>query len=413
MSRKRVLFVTARPPYPLDTGAKIRTWNILAGYADRHDADVLHFRDAGPQDEWETAASGLGVNQVTGVTNPAINRSVTLTQFASAVLKGLPISSVKYINDEFSRTLRDLVAMGYDIVHIDTIHLAVDLDGLMQIAPDSVFILNAHNVEAQIAERMRDLEKSLPRKAALAIHARNMRSFEERAFAAADIVLAVSDEDRVQIDAMAGSKRGLLVENGVDDGFYTPGDPGDERADELVFVGSMDWLPNVDGMKWFVAAMLPRIRAERPKAHISIVGRSPHPDIAALHDPDAGVTVTGTVDDVRPFVRRASVVVVPLRFGGGTRLKILEAFSMGKCVLSSSLGCEGIQCRDGIHIRIEDEPAAFAKACLALMEDADTRRELGANGRELALATYAWKAVVGRMHEAVAVHPKLAGKANE
>jgi glycosyltransferase involved in cell wall biosynthesis len=402
MSRRRVLFVTVRPPYPLDTGAKIRTWNILSGFVDRYEVDVLHCIDPAVEAEWREAASALGVATIYGVDNSDLNRSASPLDLPAALFRGLPISTVKYAKADFQARLHGL-APDYDLVHVDTIHLAGGLGRLGNGGGAPFTTLNAHNVEYQIAERMRDLETSLPRRLALGLHARNMRRFETRAFGEADMVLAVSGEDCSQIDALSGPGKAVIVENGVDVGFYTPaGDPAG-RADNLVFVGSMDWMPNVDGMKWFVRDILPAIRAARPEARITIVGRSPHPDVRALHDPAAGVVVTGTVDDVRLFVREASVVVVPLRFGGGTRLKILEAFAMGKAVLSTALGCEGILCEDGRHLCIEDEAAAFARRCLALMGDEAARRRLGADGRELALTRYSWDAVVGRMHEAVAV----------
>ncbi|EGB14404.1 glycosyl transferase group 1 [Pseudodesulfovibrio mercurii] len=403
MSRGSVLFATARPPYPLDTGAKIRTWNILSGFVDRYDVDVLHFIDPAVEAGWRKAAAALGVREIFGMENPDLNRPAAPSDLLAALIRGLPVSTVKYAKADFAARFREL-APNYDLVHVDTIHLAGGLGGLGNGGGAPFTTLNAHNVEYQIAERMRDLERSLPRRLALGLHARNMRRFETRAFREAGMVLAVSGEDGGQIDALAGQGKGVLVENGVDVNFYTPADdPADApgRADNLVFVGSMDWLPNIDGMKWFVRDILPAIRAARPGARITIVGRSPHPDVQALHDPAAGVVVTGTVDDVRPFVREASVVVVPLRFGGGTRLKILEAFAMGKAVLSTALGCEGILCEDGRHLRIEDEAAPFARRCLELMDDEDARRRLGAEGRELALSRYSWDAVVGRMHEAV------------
>ena len=402
MRRKRVLFVTARPPYPLDTGAKIRTCNILSGYAGRYDVDVLHFSDPGVDEKWLAAAKTIGVRSVLGVDNPAMNQSVTLAQFATAVLKGLPVSSVKYIRKDFSNQFMNMAAEGYEVVHVDTIHLAGVLVALKRLPSPPLTIINAHNVECQIAGRMKELESSLPRKIALSVHARNMARFEMRAFALADMVLAVSEEDRDRIDAMAGVPgKAILVENGVDENYYTPGMDQEIDLNSLVFVGSMDWLPNVDGVKWFVTEILPLIRMQCPQAQLTIVGRSPHADVADLHSPEHGVMVTGTVDDVRPYVRAASVVVVPLRFGGGTRLKILEAFAMKKAVVSTLLGAEGIQCQNGQHLCIENEAQVFAHACLKLMGDVATRDALGEKGHSLALSQYSWTAVIRRMHECV------------
>lgn len=402
MRSKKVLFVTARPPYPRDTGAKIRTWNILSGYVDRYDVDVLHFSDPSVEEKWQAAAKAIGVCSVRGVKNQAMSRPVTMAHVARAMIKGLPLSSLKYMRNDFSQLLMNMAADGYDIVHVDTIHLAGELAALKRLSSLPLTIINAHNVECQIAGRMRDLESSLSGRMALSMHARNMERFEKRAFALADMVLAVSEEDRVRIDAMARTTgKAILVENGVDQNYFTPGMVQEIDPNSLVFVGSMDWLPNVDGVKWFVSEILPLIRLQRPQARLTIVGRSPHADVAALHSPEHGVVVTGTVDDVRPYVRTASVVVVPLRFGGGTRLKILEAFAMKKSVVTTSLGAEGILCQNGLHVCIENESKAFAQACLNLMRDDGARHDLGENGHSLALARYSWTAVIKRMHEAV------------
>lgn len=402
MSRKRVLFVTARLPHLLDTGAKIRTWHILSGYANRCDVDMLHCCDSDVAEKWQIEAQAIGVLSVDGVENQAMNRSVTLVQIATAMIKGLPLSSVKYIRKDLSKRFMDLASKGYDIVHVDTIHLAGELAALKQLPAPPLTVINAHNVECQIAGRMRDLESSLLRRMALTMHAYNMDRFEKRVFALADIVLAVSEEDRGRIDTMAGvSGKAILVENGVDENYYTPNTDQDVDPNSLVFVGSMDWLPNVDGVKWFVSEILPLIRQQRPQAHLRIVGRRPHVDVAALHSPKHGVVVTGTVDDVRPYVRTASVVVVPLRFGGGTRLKILEAFAMKKAVVSTSLGAEGIQCLNGKHLCIENETQSFANACLKLMVDDAVRQDFGEKGHALALSQYSWDAITARMYELI------------
>lgn len=405
MSRQRVLFAVARPPYPCDTGARIRSWNTLAGFAKRYDVDVISYcdpsMDLSETQAWVDGALELGVSRVEQIPNPALGHGTTVPQLISAAVRGLPVSTMKYRNDDFSRRFRDRLGQGYDLVHIETVHLAGEAASI--VGESRPFVtLNAHNVECQIADRMRDLERFGPRWAALSLHARNMRRFECDAFRACDAVLAVSREDCDQIDRMCGvSGRAVLVENGVDDRYFTPGGADRECADELVFVGSMDWLPNVDGVIGFVRDVLPRIRQRRPAAHLSVVGRKPHPDVLALHDPANGVTVTGTVDDVRPYVHGAAVAVVPLRYGGGTRLKILEAFSMSTAVVSTSLGCEGILCKDEEHLMIRDDAESFASACLDLMDDGPKRQKVGEKGRKLALSEYVWPSVIGRMHDEI------------
>jgi glycosyltransferase involved in cell wall biosynthesis len=160
----------------------------------------------------------------------------------------------------------------------------------------------------------------------------------------------------------------------------------------LVFSGSMDWYPNEDAMLHFVDAILPRVRREVPDASLTIVGRRPSPKVEALGR-QAGVFVTGTVDDVRPHIAAAPVYIVPLRAGGGTRLKIFEALAMGKAVVSTTVGAEGLALVPGRQIVLADEPDAFSQAVVALLRDPVRRAAIGAAGRQLVEERYSWASV--------------------
>jgi glycosyltransferase involved in cell wall biosynthesis len=191
------------------------------------------------------------------------------------------------------------------------------------------------------------------------------------------------------------------VQTGVDTGYFAPRSAG--RADRhahLVFTGSMDWLPNEDGMLYFVREILPLIRRDEPDASLSIIGRAPTPAVKRLAD-EAGIEVTGRVDDVRPHIAAGSVYVVPLRVGGGTRLKIFEAMSMAKAVVSTTVGAEGLPVTSGRNIVIADEPGDFARAVVALIRDADARRRLEQEARRLVVDHYDWSAVATDFEEAL------------
>jgi glycosyltransferase involved in cell wall biosynthesis len=181
-----------------------------------------------------------------------------------------------------------------------------------------------------------------------------------------------------------------VVPNGVDTEFFRLGTEA-ERPLELLFTGAMNYAPNADGVAHFCAEILPRIRAVVPDVSLSVVGRDPPPRIQSLAR--GGVTITGTVPDVRPWMNRAAVFVVPLRVGGGTRLKILEALASGRAVVSTSLGCEGLDVKHGDNILVADTPAAFADAVVRCLRDPGLRRELGARGRALVEQRYRWDAI--------------------
>jgi glycosyltransferase involved in cell wall biosynthesis len=191
-----------------------------------------------------------------------------------------------------------------------------------------------------------------------------------------------------------------VVQTGVDTAYFTP-IPGREQPGRLVFTGSMDWLPNEDGMLYFVREILPQIRQVEPNVTLSIVGRAPTPAVARLAELP-GIEVTGRVDDVRPHVAGGEVYVVPLRIGGGTRLKIFEAMSMAKVVVSTTVGAEGLPVTPGRDIVIADDPARFAEAVIGLLRNAGARERMAGEGRRLVVERYDWAAVASDFEEALA-----------
>jgi glycosyltransferase involved in cell wall biosynthesis len=189
-----------------------------------------------------------------------------------------------------------------------------------------------------------------------------------------------------------------IVPNGVDMDYYTaPVSPLGAKegpgASDLVFTAKMDFRPNVDAVLWFAQEVLPLIRRESPETRFWVVGKDPHPRLAVLAG-DPGIRLTGWVDDVRPYIAAAAVYLVPLRIGGGTRLKVLEAMAMGKAIVSTTLGCEGFDLVPGQELAIADTPAAFASTVLTLLRDPEHRARLGDAARRFAGARYDWRSIV-------------------
>ena len=403
-SKKKILFVACRPPYPLDTGAKIRSYHILAGLCSKYEVDVVVFREEVHDKEWQRTAVQLGIGKLIQLENPLINTSATGAMFLKAVLKQLPVTVLKYQSIQLLDTIRELIEEDYSLLHLEHMHLAWLLHHIN--TPGLLYSLDAHNVETQIAERMCDMEPSLIRKAALALHARNMQKFETHAFKNTHFIMTVSNEDQSLINLKAGSTTSVsLVENGVDVDYFRPEEIclTGERLN-LVFVGSMDWLPNIDGVKWFAEESFPLIKEKYPECTFTVVGRNPHESIAELAQRFAGIHITGTVDDVRPYVNKASVVVVPLRYGGGTRLKILEAFDMGKPVVSTTLGCEGIEYTNNEHLIRADTAEEIAVKCGELLSNHNLSNQIGNKARELALESYSWDSIIGTMLNSLEMH---------
>jgi glycosyltransferase involved in cell wall biosynthesis len=269
-------------------------------------------------------------------------------------------------------------------------------------------LLFEHNVEYMIWKRLSEVETRPWRRALLAAEWRKMRRYEAGACRRAARTITVSEADRAILSADAPGADIQAVATGVDTTFFHPNGTADAPA-TLVFTGSMDWYPNEDAIIYFIDAILPAVRREFPQISLAVVGRNPSERVkraAAV----AGVVVTGTVPDIRPYVARAAVYVVPLRVGGGTRLKIFEALAMGKAVVATGVGAEGLPVVDGEHFVQADTPADFAGAVVRLLKDPSRRQALGMAGRRLVEERYSWVTVARQFEthceEVVAHHAR-------
>ena len=236
---------------------------------------------------------------------------------------------------------------------------------------------------------------------------RKLLRYERQACANADVTVAVSEPDRTLLASIAPRATVRAVPTGVDTTYFAR-DADRESHVGVTFVGSMDWYPNEDAAIFLIDEILPRLRERIPRVVVRIVGRDPSARLRAAAARE-GVTVTGTVADVRPYIADAAVLVVPIRIGGGTRLKIFEALAMGKAVVSTTVGAEGLPLVPGRHFMAADDPVAFADAIILLLRDPSRRRELGAAGRELVDTDHSWAHVArtfeDRCHEALVSSP--------
>jgi glycosyltransferase involved in cell wall biosynthesis len=226
-----------------------------------------------------------------------------------------------------------------------------------------------------------------------------LRRYEAQVCRAADQVLAVSDVDAAMLQELVPGLDVTVVPNGVDTLTYRPEFTGLEpRMPEkaLVFTGTMDFRPNVDAVLWFARQVLPRVRTEMPGVRFFVVGQRPHRRLDSLQS-DPAITLTGWVRDPRPYIAQAAVYVAPLRIGGGTRLKLLEAMAMGKPVVATSLGAEGYPVTDGRELLLADTPEDFATTVLGLLRAPERRAQLGQAGRRFVEQQYDWRAIVPRL----------------
>ena len=402
----RILWLKTDLLLPLDKGGKLRTWHLMRRLARHHEITYLAFAEPGQQqadvDRMKEVAS-----RVETITRGDAAKG-TWRFYADAamhVVDPLPYAVGKYRSAEFRRRLDALLAeSAFDLIVCDFLFPAVNLPKRLP-CPAVIF---THNVESEIWRRHADTKQGVLAKWLYRTQYRRMLRCEGDALRRFDGVLAVSDTDRQTFDRIypgAIRRPAHVVPTGVDTEYFAPSlsqlIPNPKSLiPSLIFTGSMDWLPNEDAMLFFCRDVLPIIRAEEPDVRLVIVGPSPTRSVQALAQ-QQGVLVTGRVDDVRPYVAEAAVYIVPLRIGGGTRLKIFEAMAMAKAVVSTTVGAEGLPVEPGEHLVLADEPRAFARSVVRLMRDVNRRRQLEAAARAMVVERYDWSAVATSLERAL------------
>jgi glycosyltransferase involved in cell wall biosynthesis len=389
----RILLALPGPLFPADTGGKIRTLNIFSRVAKSAEVHAVSFADP-LLDSAAIATMRAMFASYTPVFrsevrkySPRFYREVIANQFAS-----LPYFLAKCNHSRFHSAVQELMhGKCFDLLFCDFLQTAVPLLKLT-FSPRVVF---EHNVEFALRKRKWETERHLLRKVVFGTEWRRTRVIEGEVCRSFDHVIAVSREDQRTLQQEFGIKDVSILPTGVDTDFFCPReDPCDPGR--MVFVGSMDWDPNEDGVLWFVREIYPRIRQEVPDARFSIVGRSPSSRLCAMAAQVPGIEITGRVPDVRSYLSRSKVVVVPLRVGGGTRIKIPEAMAMGKAVVSTLIGAEGLSFKDGQEICIAESPEQFAQAVVQLLKSASLRTSIGTAARQAAVR-HSWTHVVAQL----------------
>jgi sugar transferase (PEP-CTERM/EpsH1 system associated) len=284
--------------------------------------------------------------------------------------------------------------------HYDAVLVEHSFMGCYAVPDDQIVVLDQHNVESEIFRRAGRHERSLLRRGYNVIEYWKYRAEEQRACRRADLILATSDLDREAMRRWPSMPECMVVPNGVDTDFFSPQGGRAGRRTDVLFVGSMHYAPNTEAMLFFADQIWPRIRQEVPDATLSVVGMNPPPVIQALAE-RPGISVAGFVPDIRPHLSGAAVAVAPLHIGGGTRLKILEALAMGTAVVSTSVGCEGLDVQNGHHLLVADEPGAIADSVIALLRNPQRREALGREGRRRVVTQYDWRVLGQRLETAL------------
>jgi len=391
-ARPRLLFLCQTVPYPPDSGVAIRSFHVLRLLARAFDVTAVCFArrkgEAVPQRDLAVRVAAL--RRAAEVEAFPVPQEHSRWRLAWDHLRSVGVNRVhtafSYDSAAVRARLRQLLgSRRFDVTHVDSIVLSAYLPLL----GDAPVVCVHHNVESILLRRRAQIERSPWRRAYLNRQATLMEREERRWCGRCRLNVVVSDADRGALERIVPGANSVVVPNGVDIDAFRPGMGRDEG---VVFVGELNWFPNRDALQYFCDEILPRVRATGEAAPVRWVGRASEETRRRYADRYA-VELTGYVDDVRPYVRNAACYVVPLRVGGGTRLKILDAWAMGKAVVSTSVGCEGLAAIDGGNILIRDDPDGFARAVRAVLQDAHLRRRLGEEGRRTVERLYSWEQI--------------------
>jgi glycosyltransferase involved in cell wall biosynthesis len=398
-----VLFVAQLLPWPLDNGAAHRVYHLLQWLSDRHRVTLVVLAEEGKTvDEsfplWPRLERVLSASRATCVftrTPRFDHHPPPLDRLKALVSSPLPNFVRRWESPELLAILRDLAATTrFDLVWAERSYIAE----MVRAAGFRHIVVDVDDLESVVLFRVLARSPGYPSKPLQYVEGVKSWLYERFLLPLRFHRLLVCKREDRRLFVPGARHKVFVVPNGVSP--TPPCDSADEAPGEMLFVGSLEYWPNQDAVTYFVQEVLPSIRARHPGARFTMVGARPGEALRRLHNGD-DVVVAGSVPDLEPYYRRAALVVVPMRLGGGTRIKVLEALAHEKALVTTSIGVEGLELRSGDTLEIADGADAFAGACVRLLGDAAARRRLAENGREQVLEHYQWDAVLGRTLGAV------------
>ncbi|WNS43583.1 glycosyltransferase family 4 protein [Paenibacillus sp. MMS20-IR301] len=379
--RDQLLFISAENPFPQDSGGKLRTGNILNIVLAKYDVDLLTYRGSGT-DTAETAIPSLTVHEV--------KRTMS---YRKAMLRSLytwrNCSYMSHADVDMKEKIRELCG-GHAYSHVFISHslLGSCIDIVRSCLPGAVIVADAHNYESGLSAQLAGRKKGLAR-AFYSLNALWTRRDELRLMNKVNLLLTTSAQDGLAFKALSfrNSSKVHVIPNFIRmEEYRTNSIPPKEPW--IILPGNMNYFPNINAALYFSRDIYPLIKARVPGIKWYIVGRDVHPDVAALAGKDPSIIITGYVDSVAEYIRKAQVVIAPLKEGSGTRLKILEAWALKTPVVSSSKGAEGLLYEHGANIMIADDPAAFAASVTGLLQDHEKGIVLADRAYHTLLANY-------------------------
>jgi sugar transferase (PEP-CTERM/EpsH1 system associated) len=399
----RILLLTPQLPYPPRQGTALRNWGILSNLARNHEVWLLSFVEPGAEAQMLAPELTAACHKI--ATFPVPRRS-TVKRLGRLVTSALPDMAWRLWSPEMAHCMREWVTRNhFDIVQVEGIELARYALSIPIDTRGTKIVFDDHNCEYLLQRRACETDLLQPKRWHAAAYSlvqwQRLRFFERRAARGAQATLCVSPQDATALAELDASIRAHVIFNGIDVASYTDVEavtPVAETGEALVFTGKMDFRPNVDAMLWFARDVFPLVKRSKPSARLYIVGQQPSPRLNVLRA-DPNITITGEVSmrDLRRYIAAADVYIAPLRVGGGTRFKLLEAMAMRRAIVSTTLGCEGFDVVSGRELLIGDTPQTFAQAVIDLLDNDMLRLTLGRRAHAFVSATYDWGVIVPQL----------------
>jgi len=383
----KILWVKSDFLHPTTRGGQIRTLEIVKRLHARHEVHYLAYENPAEPEGLGRAHEYCSRAYPVPHQIPPHGSVKFVLQLAANTFSSMPLALSRYCSPAMRKEITTVSrAVRFDSAVCDFVFLAPNFENLNNC------VLFQHNVETMIWRRHSERAPDPLRKRYFRSQAERMFNWEKRMCLAAGRVVAVSPQDAAIMRELFGVAKVYSIPTGVDIEYFRRPPQVSPKAD-LVFLGSMDWMPNIDGVQYFIREILPLIRKRLPACQLAVVGRSPSAATTALAEQDSRIQVTGTVSDVRPWLWGSQVSVVPLRIGGGTRLKIYESMAAGTATVSTSIGAEGLDVAHPTNIRLADTPPSFAEQCIELLENARERERLASEALDLVAARFSWDVV--------------------
>jgi glycosyltransferase involved in cell wall biosynthesis len=394
----RILWVKSNKLLPVHSGGDIRSYNIARQLARKHELTFLSYYDGVADAKYEQQLT----EHFPGCVCIAAGKAQTSTlargvDYMGRITSPLPYAVGRFACKQVQKTIRQFFdARKFDVAVCDFLDAAVNFPAQLS----TISVLFQHNIEAEIWRRHAETESNPVKRRLYNIECRKMLRYERNVVKSFHHVIAVSEHDRSLMECWVEGSRITVVPTGVDLEHYKPDFSRKTSPSLVMFVGAMDWEPNVDAMQYFCREIWPAVLAQNPNARLRIVGRNPGERVRSLSAPS--VEITGRVPSVLDHLREAAVVVVPLRIGGGTRLKIYEAMAAGKAVVSTFIGAEGLDVHHGHDIFLADGPKDFCDAVLTLLANEDLRHKYEVSAAPHA-AQYDWQIVAEKFARALEI----------